>query len=535
MATKISLRVRLTIWYSAIIALSLTTFGLFTYFSVSKELNENLDTSLDQVANSLDFIIIQQREKKNNPLKKRANQQSNKKENDKFEIFRIDEENRFVGPLHPDSKKDDDDGSDKSTIWSAIYEHILMNPKNYFIQIADTNNHIIWRSQNLMNYTLPVLTKEFINFVENGDTTTFPYNIKPISKFLKLTKKNKQLDSVFTFHKINDLEVRLLVKKTEHAMISIGYTSDDIASNLKQLFSSLIISLPLILVVSIFGGLLLFKISLKSIDEITQTADEITASNLSSRLPEPGTNDEVAHLTRTLNRMIERLEASFVQIKQFTSDASHELRTPLTILTGELELALHKSKTDEEYQLVIASALEEVNRLTNVVETLLELSRAETGQVKINLEKSDLSKLINDIAEDAEILAESKDIQVIKNITPNIFTEFETARIHQAVLNIVDNAIKYSPKNKIIYIDLLQTNNKIIIKISDTGIGIPKEQLKYIFDRFYRVDKARSSDIQGSGLGLSIVKWILDAHNWNITVESTPDIGTSFTVTIPVK
>jgi heavy metal sensor kinase len=252
------------------------------------------------------------------------------------------------------------------------------------------------------------------------------------------------------------------------------------------------------------------------------------------RLPEVPTKDEVGHLTKTFNRMIERLESSFIQIRQFTSDASHELRTPLTILQGELELALHSEKTTEEYEVVLLSALEEVGRLTNVVETLLNLSRADSGQIKMNFASVNLSKMVQDIAEDASILSEIKGVDVKCDIEANLYIEADQPRLHQAVLNIVDNAIKYTPEGGKISIELKNGGSFANIIVSDTGMGIPAEQLPRIFDRFYRVDKARASTIQGSGLGLSIVKWIVDAHNGKINVQSKLHEGTTFTLNMPV-
>jgi heavy metal sensor kinase len=295
----------------------------------------------------------------------------------------------------------------------------------------------------------------------------------------------------------------------------------------------LLVAFPLILVVSIAGGFFLAKISLRPVDEITQSANEITAKHLSKRLPEHQINDEIGRLTRTLNLMIERLENSFIQIRQFTSDASHELKTPLTILRGELEIALHSQKTTEEYEGVLVSALEEVQRLSNVVETLLELSRADTGQVRLSIEEDDLSKLLNDIVEDSIILAESKNIKVHSDIEQNLIIDFDSARIHQAVLNVVDNAIKYSPNGGKISIELKKGKILSEIIVTDNGIGMEEEELNHIFDRFYRIDKARSSDVQGFGLGLSIVHWIVEAHRGKIDIKSKINEGTVFTIILP--
>ena len=325
------------------------------------------------------------------------------------------------------------------------------------------------------------------------------------------------------------------MKNSGAARISVAYTAEDIQSNLTELFGSLLIGFPIAMLFATLGGLMLSKLTLRSIDKITLTAKEITASNLSRRLPMPSSNDEMARLTMTLNEMIERLENSFAQIRQFSYDVSHELRTPLTIMIGELELALRSpDKSPEEYEMIIISSLEEAARLTNVVETLLELARAETGQVKMKYALTNLTKFMIDLCEDAEILAESKEILVEKNVEYEIDAFVDSPRLHQAIINIIDNAVKYTPEGGKIYISLKKDNRFATIKVADTGIGIPENELLHIFDRFYRVDKARSHDIRGVGLGLSIVKWIVEAHNGSIIVESEVKQGTKFTISLPL-
>lgn len=519
MAIKFSLRIRLTIWYSLIVAVSILAFGAYTFFSVSSDLHSNLDASILRVASSLDYIITNE---KSEGLF--LNNQRKGKKIDKFAIFRESERMRFIGPIRPSLIEKDEQ---PDIVWSAVYEHILMNPRNYFIQISDTNQTIIWRSKNLYNDSLPKTTD--IEAFKRADTASIVSTDSLIN--LKYEEPGYvKFDSVFADITVNGQPVRLLVKKTDNAVITIGYLMYDIEETLNQLFITQIIAFPFILLLSIIGGLILSKLSLRTIDIITREADDITAKNLSNRLPEVNSNDEVGHLTRTLNQMIERLENSFKQIKKFTADVSHELRTPLTILQGELELALHKRKTPGEYETVIVSALEEVARLTNVVETLLDLSRAETGQIKMNFINDDLSKLLNVIVEDAEILAESKQVNLKANIEPNIELPFDSARMHQAILNIIDNAVKYTPKGGSIYIELSKTNSTVEIIVRDTGIGIEENELPYIFDRLYRVDKARSGNISGIGLGLSIVKWIINAHNGMIDVKSIVGKGTTFKI-----
>jgi heavy metal sensor kinase len=495
---------------------SLIAFGVYTYFAVYNDLKSNLDASLRKVVTSLDYII--QKEKSQSGQKARVK----RKKTDRFSLFRESEQMRFVGPLRP-SLGNPPEENKPDIVWSAIYEHILLNPKNYYIQIADSTGKIVWRSRNLGQDSLPV-------FYSTPD-----FNLSDTAQIMKTDSLLSELadsddGTVFSNIIINGEKVRLLVKTTKNAIISVGYVLSDIEQTMNKLFAIQMIAFPFILLVSVIGGLLLSKLSLRTIDEITRRADEISATNLSLRIPEVNSKDEVGHLTRTLNKMIERLDNSFSQIKKFTSDVSHELRTPLTILQGELEVALRKKKTPEEYEMVLVSALEEVARLTNVVETLLDLSRAERGQIKMNMKVGDLSKLVAGIVEDAEILAEAKGVTLHSNIDENVVLPFDGDRMHQAILNVIDNAIKYTPKGGSIYVELAKKAKTAEIIIRDTGIGIEKEELTHIFDRMYRVDKARSKNITGIGLGLSIVKWIIAGHKGKIEVDSIVNKGTTFKI-----
>lgn len=507
---SISLRFRLVFWYSAIVALTLLVFGIAAYLTVSKDLYQNLDASLERVATSLDFIIRKKQKETMQPLRPAAQRRKKSRRNqqevaDSFAFFRNSTSiNDTMRMSRSDSSEIDED-----PVWSAVYEHILFNPKNYYIQIADLNGQIVWRSENLDTTALPLF-----------EGTESSSGISSISVPKPLNKQTQNL--------------RLYRKKTSKAFITVGYSLEEIDSTLYELFNALLIGFPLVLFISTLGGFILARVSLKPIDDLARSAREITASNLSNRLPEPKTNDEVARLTYTLNEMIARLEDSFNQIKQFTADVSHELRTPLAILTGELEVALRSDKTPEEYQSLLISALEEVGRLSKVVRTLLDLSRAETGQVSIEHHTVNLSGMLEELAEDAVILAEERSISVGSMIEANIMIDGDSVRLHQALLNIVDNAIKYTPSGGDILMRLVREGDRAILRVSDTGVGISKEHLPHIFDRFYRADQARSQDIQGNGLGLSIVKWIIEAHEGTIRAESTPGKGTMITIVLPL-
>lgn len=530
MAGKLPLRTKLSFWYGTIVAITLLAYGFYTYVSVSNELYKNLDASILKVVNALDIVLS----KNQNSLTNIKFRQSWRNAQDKFALLRELEEMRFVGPIRPTVQREKLVEEDLGEIWSAVFEHILLNPKNFFVQIADTNNQIVWRSQNLQNDTLPTLLGFFTP--SRMDTIYVPSrNQDSIIQLAMEVPKTIQIDSILTTTKVMNTDIRLMIKRTNQAVISVAYILNDLRNTLNRLFMIQLIALPFILLISIIGGWVMSSVSLKPIDIIIKTTDEITEKNLSRRLPEIPTNDEVGHLTRTLNNMIERLEQSFNQIKKFAADASHELRTPLTILQGELEIALHSKKTPEEYEEVLISALEEVSRLSNVVESILELSKAETGQITINLRMENISKIAEEVAEDISIIAEQKKIQIVKAIEPDIIAPVDAPRFHQALLNLLDNATKYTPEGGRIILSLQKDTEYAKLVVEDNGIGIPKEDLNNVFDRMYRASKGIKSGVKGYGLGLSIVKWIVEAHNGTIEVESEVNKFTRFTVKLPLN
>jgi two-component system, OmpR family, sensor kinase len=233
--------------------------------------------------------------------------------------------------------------------------------------------------------------------------------------------------------------------------------------------------------------------------------------------------------------MIHRLYTSFAQVRQFSADASHELRTPLTIIRGEIEIALRNPKSPQEYRAVLESTLEEVMRMTSIIDNLLMLAKADQGTYQPNLSEVDLKGLVEELYEDSEVLAEPKHIHVaLKRNTPMTIVG-DRIRLRQLFLNLVDNAIKYTPEGGSVWLSMDRENGSAVFEVQDTGIGIPAGETEKIFDRFYRVDKARSREQGGNGLGLSIAKWIAELHRGTIAVQSEPQQGSTFTVTLPIN
>jgi len=270
--------------------------------------------------------------------------------------------------------------------------------------------------------------------------------------------------------------------------------------------------------------------------EVTEAAREINADNLSRRLPHTGHRDELGQLVMTFNQMLERLENAFRRVRQFSGDASHELRTPLTILRGETEVTLRWAKTPEEFRDMLRSNLEEIDRMERIIESLLVLTKSEAGELILELREFSLNDLVQALYLQAQTLAEAKRIAVRLRVgvDEELCVRGDELRLRQMFLNLIANGIKYTPEDGALEIALLRQGEMARVDVSDTGIGIPVEAQPFIFDRFYRVDKARNRMDGGSGLGLSIVRSIALAHGGEISVQSTPGQGSTFTVLLPL-
>ncbi|WP_028403133.1 sensor histidine kinase [Ectobacillus panaciterrae] len=278
--------------------------------------------------------------------------------------------------------------------------------------------------------------------------------------------------------------------------------------------------------ISLVIGWLISKKTLQPIHQIISTTNQITATNLYERLPIEGPEDELQSLSKTLNRMIDRLETSFTQIQQFTSDVSHELRTSLTIMRGELEVSLNKNRSEEEYKRVLHTVLEEVIYLSDMVEKFLYLSRNTSNSNQIERKTVDGIFLFQYVRNHLLSLIMKKQIELHIQI-PDRFTLYgDEDLLRRLFINLMENAIKYTPEGGTVEIKACSKEQFIHIEVIDHGIGIPEEHLPFIFQRFYRVDDSRSRSQGGTGLGLSLCKWIVEVHKGTIEVHSKPDEGT---------
>ncbi len=304
---------------------------------------------------------------------------------------------------------------------------------------------------------------------------------------------------------------------------------------LNHLILQLIIGLPIAVIIITAGGYILVRRALMPVEQITRAAEQITQHNLSERLPVSKTGDELERLSVSLNRMIARLDDAFRNSKRFVADASHELRTPLTILRGELETLIENKRLDAEARERAASMFEEAVRLTRIVEQLLTLSRLDAGEAQAEWSRFDLAGLAKTTADQMSLLAEDKKIAVQCDANQSVEVEGDPARLKQVVVNLLDNAIKYTQPGGAVQLHVRRSNGHAVLEVEDNGVGIPSDALSHVFERFYRVDQIRSGDSEGAGLGLSIVESICAAHGAVVEAESAPGKGSCFRIKLPLS
>jgi signal transduction histidine kinase len=275
--------------------------------------------------------------------------------------------------------------------------------------------------------------------------------------------------------------------------------------------------------------------ALAPVNRIIESAERVGVRNLSRRLEVPRAKDEMRRLTEQLNAMLDRIEASVKRITQFTADASHDLRTPLALIRTNAELALRRTRTDTEYRETLARILSTSEETTELIEQLLLLARADANVAQLKLESTTLSPVLQAVAQKANVLAAGKGLTFSHSIMPSTDSLFANQpALERLFLTVLDNAIKYTPPGGHVSLGLRLENSQAIIEVADTGIGITEKDLPHVFERFYRADQARSRETRGSGLGLSIAKWIAEIHNGSIGLHSQPGHGTRVTIRLPL-
>ena len=469
-----SIRVRLTLWYALTLAAILAVSALFSYQYFSNNLHKQLDHELYEIARVLE--------------------KNNEKLFNEEQLNKSCENLMDITHLHN---------------WGA------------YVLLRDSSLSSFCFSHNLLERELPFgpVARQQVRW------------LKP------------HLETVHDDHPIGEQhELRLLsypvVRGGDlYGVIQIGKHQGPMHETVENLRTIYLVVGPFAIFWLCLGCWFLADRLLLPIIDVTEAAQSITADKLGNRLPVSSKRDEISLMTAVLNQMLDRLENSFRRIRQFSGDASHELRTPLTILRGETEVTLRWGKTVDEFRDMLHSNMEEIDRMERIIESLLTLAKSEAGELTLEMKSLSLSDLLQEIYLQGKILADKKQISVdlLLQVSEEVKIRGDELRLRQMLLNLLANAVKYTLPGGALSISLAVDGDWALVGIEDTGVGIPEEDLPYIFDRFYRVDKARNRMDGGTGLGLSIVKWVVDVHGGTVSVTSSVDKGSLFTVKLPLK
>ncbi len=316
-------------------------------------------------------------------------------------------------------------------------------------------------------------------------------------------------------------------------LVEVGTSLADAGRVMNALLRTLAAGLLTIMSLTVVGGWILVNRALLPVRDITDAAREITFHDLRRRVPVPETGDEIADLSLVLNQMIARLQESFENVSRFTADASHELRTPLTIVRGELEELIARANVDEQVRAALGSLQEEVERLVTIVQRLFALSRMDAGEAQTERVRVNLNQLAETTIDQMSLLAEEKKISLCCLTDGAVDVEGDRTRLKQVIVNLLDNAIKYTPEGGEVKLAVGSINGTAFIEVKDTGPGVPESGLPYVFERFYRADEVHSRDIEGAGLGLAIVRSIASAHGGKVSLSNRNGGGCHVTVSLP--
>jgi len=383
---------------------------------------------------------------------------------------------------------------------------------NRYVEVVDADGHVVAWSHNLSGHQLIIPAPALSEAQQRGGSLVVLNNLRVALVPLSLDR-SKQLGFAIVAEPLGVVE-----------------------EGLRRLRRDFVFGVPLILLLASLGGYVLARKSLSPIARMNQQTQRITAENLSAELDVANPRDEVGRLALTINALLARLDATFEEQKRFIADASHELRTPIAVLRGETEVALEHERATAEYKESLALIKDEAERLSRIVENLFMLARQPVDVPSTIREAVRLDEIVADCARAASVLATQKGLRLeIEGSLPAITVKGDDEMLKRMLLNLLDNAVKYTPAGGEISIALGSQNGDAHIVVTDTGMGIPAEDQSRIFDRFYRVDKARSRALGGAGLGLSIARWIVEGHGGSLSVESAVGRGSSFTVELPLK
>jgi heavy metal sensor kinase len=460
---RLSIGMRLTLWYLAIFALGQVLFGAGMWFILRNNLYDIVDDGVENQADDVKSLL--QAQGKNAPIEQ---------------------------------------------LRQAVGEEYGIGHAGDYIQILDGNGEVIYRSAFLAAHQSALLPPDQVK--------------RPVSR----TRRIDHRPFRFFFERLS-IDGRLFI-------IEMGAPADDALDTLHQFRSYLLWFAPLLLLLAAAVGYWMSRKALSPVDELVRTARDVSGTNLKSRLQTLETGDELQRLSDTLNAMLDRIEAAFQRVTQFTADASHELRTPVSLIRTEAELALRRSRGEAEYQEALRHILSEAERTSSLIEQLLSLARADSGRESVQLTPVNLTPVLKSVVERWKQVASIRGLTFSADI-PNhdAFVMADESWLRRLIEILLDNAFKYTPSSGSVQLSLEPNKDQnVLVTVKDSGVGIAPEEHDKIFERFYRVDKARSRAEGGTGLGLSIAQWIATQHQGTISVESAPGQGAVFRLQLPM-
>lgn len=391
----------------------------------------------------------------------------------------------------------------KARLWHEFQESVQMRPGGEMMQISDSSGAWIFQSESIRGLKLPAPTG-----------TSTPALSTPTLQGVPVRIRTAQV-----------------LAGGENYTVQLATTLGPPYAALNRFFWAMLGFVPLLLLAAAAGGYWLSQRALAPVGKIIEDSRTISFGNLSRRLMVPQTGDELQRLSETLNEMIQRLEAAFLRIAQFTADASHELRTPVAFLRTTAEVALLQPRDPASYRAALADMLSESERMTRLIEELLVLARTDSGSSQLDLTALDIRDPLRYASAQGEALAQRKHIRYSTEIPDHGVSALgDSTALRRLFLILIENAIKYTPSGGSVQVRLKSSDAGPVVVVRDSGIGIPDKELDRIFDRFYRSERARQCDSGGSGLGLSIGRWIAEAHRAQIQVESCEDQGSEFRI-----
>jgi heavy metal sensor kinase len=461
-----STRFKTTLWYSLVFLILEIVIGSVIYFYLRSSLYTQLDLSLTKQCELIYHFVSEK----------------------SIDLYEFTPDSIYATP--------------DELVYDLAFEAVALNPNNTFIQVR-YKDKLIFQTENL----------------------------KGFHSFLSDSSSESRLIKTFSDKNLSPHEMRAAVFNQEGYQIITAFPVVLINDALKSLTDLYIIILPIFFFISVIGGAFISIKSLSRIDSIIDRTKYITARNLEEKISGDEFEDEYGRLAKTMNEMITRIKKSIDYMNQFSISAAHELKTPLTILRGEIELALRSKITPDQYREVLQSNLDETLRLINIVDKLFFVSKTDHSLIRINKERTELNSFINSATESMKKIAEDKNIKLNYQSGEKIYAEIDTALMNQVIYNLVENAIKFSSENEEVIVRLWKENSgKVFISVTNQGEYIPPEFHKKIFERFFRIESSHNRSTGGAGLGLSVVKSIIDMHGGEIEIESKTDGQTTFTV-----